>query len=317
MLTPHYRELFGEPGSRLDPPSLAPSSSFALGSSSAPGSSGPETVPETQSSERVSRSPSSNAPSVPHVSPPMAPPTMLPHVPPPMAPPMPAEIHPDLMVPPSAPYFQYTVEDLLGQPGREALPVIDPDRPDGTLRFGVDGCLASDAKETEQLYERTHKNKAGQFLDGNSEQIFNDLVARFDDRQTQLTQQSTDGLPVTLSILEVDRIYKEVVPKKKGRTLGIGSVKDVPKATSSYGQRRDEEVTELRNELASTKTAFTARMSGVDGFLDVIAATNPEWESILRNMRQQHPITGESSGTHNEADVARRSDEFYQAMNDP
>uniref|UniRef100_A0A0D3BFC4 Uncharacterized protein n=1 Tax=Brassica oleracea var. oleracea TaxID=109376 RepID=A0A0D3BFC4_BRAOL len=88
-LTPHYREMFGEPGSRLDP------------FSSAPGSSGPETVPETQSSQRVSRSPSSSAPHVPR---PMAPPMMPPPVPPPMAPPMPAEIHPDLMVPPSAPY---------------------------------------------------------------------------------------------------------------------------------------------------------------------------------------------------------------------
>uniref|UniRef100_A0A0D3AR45 Uncharacterized protein n=1 Tax=Brassica oleracea var. oleracea TaxID=109376 RepID=A0A0D3AR45_BRAOL len=191
---------------------------------------------------------------------------------------MPTEIHPDLMVPPSAPYSQYTVEDLLGQPDREGLPVIDPDRPDGTLWFGVDGCLASDAKETGQLpfllqlYERTHKNKADQFLDGKSEQIFNDLVARVDDRQTHLTQQSTDGLPVTLFTHEVDRIYEEVVPKKKGRTLGIGSVNDVPRATSSFGQRRDEEVTELRNELASTN----GRMGGVEGFLDVIAATNPE-----------------------------------------
>uniref|UniRef100_A0A0D3EB50 Uncharacterized protein n=1 Tax=Brassica oleracea var. oleracea TaxID=109376 RepID=A0A0D3EB50_BRAOL len=328
MLTPHYKELFGESGSHLDPPSLAP------GSSSAPGSLGPETVSETQSSQRVSRSPSSSAPSVPHVPPPMAPPMPAAPVPPLMAPPMPADIHPDLMVPPSAPYSQYTVEDIL---------CLRPTR--RNLWFGVGGCLASDvtdtikgyfpmphpnwkktpiyAKETEhlpsllQLYERTHKNKAGQFLDGNSEQIFNDLVARVDDRQTQLTQQSTDGLPVTLSTLEVDRIYEEVVPKKKGRTLGIGFVNDVPRATSSYGQRRDEEVTELRNELAATKNAFTARMGGVEGFLDVIAATNPEWESILRNMRQQYPIPGESSGTHNEGDVARRSEEFYQAMNDP
>uniref|UniRef100_A0A0D3E9S3 Uncharacterized protein n=1 Tax=Brassica oleracea var. oleracea TaxID=109376 RepID=A0A0D3E9S3_BRAOL len=240
-----------------------------------------------QYSQRVSRSPPSGEPSVPRFVAPPAPhaqvPEVPPPVPPPMAPLMPARIHPDLMVPPSAPYTQYTVEDLLAQPGREGLSVLDPDRPDGTLWFGVDNCVARNVTETIKGYfsepRSTSETHGSNLLLPKSSPV--SFATLREDHKNKTGQFLDARLPVILSTLEVDRVYEE----KKGRMLGIGSVNEVPRATSSYGQRRDDEVTQLRNELDSTQSSFTARID-------------------------------ESSGTHDEADV-ERSEEFYRTMNDP
>lgn len=68
----------------------------------------------------------------------MPPPPPPPHPQPPPAPetaPAPAATrvtHPDLMVPPDAPYARYIVEDLLYQPDKKGLGIIDLDRPPNT-----------------------------------------------------------------------------------------------------------------------------------------------------------------------------------------
>ncbi|KAF8080431.1 hypothetical protein N665_0945s0007 [Sinapis alba] len=109
-LTPPYRELFGAHGTRT----------AGASSSSAPGSSVPEIIPDSQASQRVV----SQSPLVPQFD---APPAHHDHVPEDAPPLMSVGVHLDLQVPPGAPYAMYTIEDLLAQPRREGLPVLVPD----------------------------------------------------------------------------------------------------------------------------------------------------------------------------------------------
>ena len=47
-------------------------------------------------------------------------------------------------------------------------------------------------------------------MDHASEKLFNAVAGRDEERETQLTQQSPDGLPIKLTTEEVDRIFEEV-----------------------------------------------------------------------------------------------------------
>ena len=56
----------------------------------------------------------------------------------------------------------------------------------------------------------THATSDGVFVDPASEKLFQAVAARIEERETQLTQESPDGLPVTLSTEDADRIFEEV-----------------------------------------------------------------------------------------------------------
>lgn len=74
------------------------------------------------------------------------------------------------------------------------------------LQFEKTGVMPS----LSDLFKMTHAKPDGTFVDPASEKLFNTVAARVDERETQLTQQSPDGLPVKLTTEEVDRIFEEV-----------------------------------------------------------------------------------------------------------
>lgn len=61
------------------------------------------------------------------------------------------------------------------------------------------------------LFKMTHATSDGVFVDPASEKLAQAVATRIEERETQLTQESPDGLPVTLSTEEADRIFEEVV----------------------------------------------------------------------------------------------------------
>ncbi|CAG7896781.1 unnamed protein product [Brassica rapa] len=109
----------------------------------------------------------------------------------------------------------------------------------------------------------------------------------------------------------------KAVPKKKGCKLGIGSVNDVTKAISSYGQRWDDETAQLRSELNATRSDLgitQAHLGSLVSFLDVLVARNLQLESMLQQRREQFSIPQPHHAPEDEEDLERRSQDFFQEV---
>ncbi|KAL0740921.1 hypothetical protein Bca4012_082434 [Brassica carinata] len=143
------------------------------------------------------------------------------------------------------------------------------------------------------LFKMTHASREG-FVDPASEKLFNAVATRIVERETQLTQQSADGLPVKLSTEEIDRIFEEVAPRMKGRTVGIGSVNEVARATLSYHSRRDQDNERMQARLDTQQE----RLDSLESLLDIMAVGNPTMQALWRTGEQLRGCnTGSRRGT--------------------
>uniref|UniRef100_A0A0D3BNA3 Uncharacterized protein n=1 Tax=Brassica oleracea var. oleracea TaxID=109376 RepID=A0A0D3BNA3_BRAOL len=145
------------------------------------------------------------------------------------------------------------------------------------IRLEATGVLPSLA----DLFKMTNATSDGIFMDPASEKLFNAMASRVEERETQLTQQSPDGLPVKLTTEEVDRIFEEVAPRKKGQTVGIGSVNEVALATLSYASRWDEENSQMRVRMDSQQ----GHLGSLEDLLYVMAVGNLTMQRALNETR--------------------------------
>ncbi|CAH8373140.1 unnamed protein product [Eruca vesicaria subsp. sativa] len=55
----------------------------------------------------------------------------------------------------------------------------------------------------------THQHSDGTFLHAQAEKIYNDVEARIQEVQTQLSQQNPEGAPVQLSTIEQEKSFEQ------------------------------------------------------------------------------------------------------------
>uniref|UniRef100_A0A0D2ZRM2 Uncharacterized protein n=1 Tax=Brassica oleracea var. oleracea TaxID=109376 RepID=A0A0D2ZRM2_BRAOL len=115
-----------------------------------------------------------------------------------------------------------------------------------------------------ELFKMTHATSDRVFVDPASEKLFHAVAARIEERETQLTQQSPDGLPVTLTTEE-----------------SVLALLTKLRATSSYTSRRDEENSQMKARLDSQQVC----LDSLEDLLDVMAVGNPTMQRMLSERR--------------------------------
>uniref|UniRef100_A0A0D3CDH9 Uncharacterized protein n=1 Tax=Brassica oleracea var. oleracea TaxID=109376 RepID=A0A0D3CDH9_BRAOL len=93
-----------------------------------------------------------------------------------------------------------------------------------------------------------------------------------------MTHATSDGVFVDPAS---EKLFQTVAPKKNFLEVGIGSVNEVARATSSYTSRRDEETAQMKARMDSQQV----RLGSLENLLDVMAVENPVMQRMLCERR--------------------------------
>lgn len=126
-----------------------------------------------------------------------------------------------------------------------------------------------------ELLEDTHKRKSdGVIIDPRTIQILDEVKKKADEQLSQM--ECEDGFesvqPRELSKAEMDALFKSVVPLKKGRRYGMGSVVE----TGSLSFAPNPVITSLQTELLATKQIVTQQKTEFEAQIAAMKADNEE-----------------------------------------
>ncbi|CAD5333071.1 unnamed protein product [Arabidopsis thaliana] len=137
------------------------------------------------------------------------------------------------------------------------------------------------------LLDETHRKPDGSFIDGKSEEIYNEVSSRIQEETSQLCSENTTESTASggLSIQAKNKIYASVAPKKKGRIYGAGSLQ-LEAASAHIGPSVPrEDPGELSQKLAAAEALIANQAEKISSFhvyFDYLAEKDPDFAAIFR-----------------------------------
>ncbi|CAN8290127.1 unnamed protein product [Cochlearia groenlandica] len=200
-------------------------------------------------------------------------------------------------VPPLMSYAHMMVDELLSQPRRESLQILDSGGTNGAHWFNVQSSVA----KVSLAYGYPRAGQGRVLREGE--------VAVIEQRLRLEEGVESQGVPHRGTLLDqmgylwlslihpsqrpfAGKRLKMVAPKRKGKTVGDGSVQVVPSASRTAPRRstHDSENAELRTSLhyANQKIAsLEINQQNVESILDIMAIGNPDIAALLRANRER------------------------------